>query len=111
MPKDAISDTASSVLANWGEPRKVKKSKEGIELWYYADTDAAGSTKTIWKGAVPFLLIPIPLLVPTGPKDVILHIDEGKVVLVETQWKSRSGGVCGMVPDGRGFMKFGCTKA
>ena len=89
--------TAAWLDAHWGKPSTIKQTGEGNpdEIWIY-------KFGTTWSGVVPFVLIPIPILIPTGREEVQFTLRDGNVVSAKVR-KSYSigagygcyGGICG----------------
>lgn len=63
--------TKADVLRDWGPPDDTETQGES-EVWTYYE----GLT---WIGAMPMLLVSVPLIVPTGRHDASLHLTDGVV--------------------------------
>jgi len=87
--------TAAWLQAHWGAPKRVSPgSAAGEELWTYEFGQC-------WCGVIPMVVIPIPLVLPTGSEKMVFLLRDGRVVSAECV-DSRHGGVgFGLIgPDG-----------
>jgi hypothetical protein len=50
----------------------------------------------MWNGIVPFVIVPIPLLLPVGKEEVCFVMHNGNVVSARQTVKQRSGGIAGI---------------
>jgi len=71
------------------------------EVWVYQGHDG-------WSGVVAFLIIPIPLIAPSGHRDVIINFKDGDLTKVEKQYSSQSNAMCGFL-FGFHSIEFGCS--
>jgi hypothetical protein len=81
-----------------GEPSRI----EG-DVWVYE------LNSNNWVGVVPFIIVPIPLVLPLSEERIEYEFTaEGlkSATLYTTRMK---GGICGIVPEGHG-LKLGCFK-
>jgi hypothetical protein len=78
--------TDSWLKANWDTPTSIKHTGAGDqdEIWVYKFGLA-------WNGVVPIVLIPIPLVLPTGKEQVQFALHQGHVIS-GTQCRSHSAG-------------------
>jgi hypothetical protein len=89
--------TAQWLEAHWGKPSTLRPESGGGggELWTYKFGNA-------WRGVVPMLIIPIPLILPTGSEKITLVVRHGRVVSADQFGSRFSGAGAGLLgPDGR----------
>ncbi len=78
--------------AHWGTPTEVKTvSAETEEVWTY------NLKRQCWWGVVPMVIIPIPLVVPTGAEKVAFQIRDGRVLSAETVQRHTAGAAAGLL--------------
>jgi len=81
------------VLKKWGEPSQ--KVKDGdLERWVYIQDDLS------WTGIMPLLIIPIPLMIPTGHYRTSMTFSGDRLIDSESVTKATSAFFCGISPDG-----------
>ena len=87
--------TAEWLRSNWGAPASIKAASEGTgELWTY------DFKRQCWCGVMPMVIIPIPLMVPTGTEKVVFLLRDDRVVNAKrVEWRT-SGVGGGLGPDG-----------
>jgi len=73
---------------------------EEKEIWLYQGSNG-------WSGIVAFLIIPIPLIAPSGHLDVVIKFKNGNLTEVEKQYSSGTYAICGLL-FGFHSMEFGC---
>lgn len=80
--------TDAILRASWGEPASIKPSSAICqdELWTY-------KFGRIWCGIVPCLVVPVPLLLPTGRERVIFFVRKGQVTKAEVVRSGSFGAV------------------
>jgi hypothetical protein len=84
--------TTGWLKANWGTPANVKVGSAGAEeVWTYT------FKRQCWCGVVPMVVIPIPLVVPTGAEKVVFKVREGRVVSAQTVQRHTGGAVTGLL--------------
>lgn len=96
--------TGGDMVRVYGKPEKTSGSGDA-EDWYYP----AGQK---WRGAVVYVILPIPLLVPTGHDYHVLHFRQG---LCETEdFQIDADQVhdfqCGLLSDRHGSMALQCSR-
>lgn len=76
-PAARLSDpTGADVRRELGEPDAIQSGPEGKERWVYR-------TGLRWHGAgLLLLVVPVPLLVPTGRNEATVHVRDGQVIAV-----------------------------
>jgi hypothetical protein len=68
--------TSAWLQTHWGRPYRVCPARSGAdEVWIYR-------FGPIWKGIMPMLIVPIPLELPLGEKEVCFWLRDGRVVSV-----------------------------
>jgi len=93
---DGVKYNGPWLRSHWGTPSTVKSEVEGAEVWTY------GFGQQCWCGVMPALVIPIPLMIPTGTEKVVFLLRDDQVVsATQVKWR-RSGGGVGLGPDGWG---------
>jgi hypothetical protein len=94
------SNCTSEWLRNyWGDPDRISHISGGSgEQWTY-------KFGLVWEGVVPFVIIPIPLVLPVAKEKVCFTLYDGRVV---TATRSRTvGGTYGFIPKPEGGGSFG----
>ena len=88
--------TGSWLKSNWGTPKSVKAvSGSNEELWTYQ------FKRQCWCGVIPMVIIPIPLVVPTGTEKAVFLLRDGRVVSAKRAKWWRGGAMAGLVgPEG-----------
>ena len=88
---NAVDYTAAWLNAHWGKPSRISSAGDGSqdEVWAY-------KFDTIWSGVVPIVLIPIPILLPTGRAQVLFYLRDGRVVSGELRESHSTGGAFGL---------------
>ncbi len=77
---------------HWGTPTRVQAASAGIEeVWTY------NLKRQCWCGVVPMLIIPSPLVVPTGAENVAFKVCDGRVLSAETVQRSSGGAAVGLL--------------
>lgn len=79
----------------WENPDLVSHGRGSEEIWTY-------KSRLIWKGVIPFVIIPIPLILPVAKEKVCLTLRDGHVVSASTITSRTAGGTFGLYqsPDG-----------
>jgi hypothetical protein len=88
--------TASWLREKWGDPKSIKHvaTQPPQEIWTYT----FGWT---WGGVIPCLIVPIPLVVPTGKEKVVFVLQNGRVVSAEvTEATDHYSGFFPISPEG-----------
>jgi len=80
----------AEVVDKWGDPdEKVKESSS--ERWVYKQK------KLSWAGLMPFIIVPIPLVIPTGHNKASLTFSEELLIKVKCEeQKIHNGFICGL---------------
>jgi hypothetical protein len=73
----------------WNSPDLVSKSAGSEEIWTY-------KTRLVWKGVIPFVIVPIPLILPVAKEKVCLTLRDGHVVGASVIRSHTAGGTYGM---------------
>lgn len=90
--------TAQWLEAHWGNPNTItpESGAGGGEIGTYK----FGSS---WRGVIPMLIVPIPLVLPTGSDRIVLVMRESRAVSAERVGSRFSGAGAGLLgPDGFG---------
>lgn len=77
------------LIQAWGEP-DLKYREGGYEYWRY-DKD-----KYIWSGVVAVVIIPIPLMVPTGTDHAIFKVHDTNILSVSENRNFGKTVLCGL---------------
>lgn len=99
---NATAYTTAWLEAHWGKPSVIRHAGPGglDETWTYKfDLNCTG--------ALLFVIIPIPLEVPTGREGVQLAIRAGRVISGEQRFTRTVGGIVGYSLGPCGFSGFG----
>ena len=91
-------NTIEELKMYWGKPNKVTQISGGSdEIWTY-------KFKSIWEGVIPFVIIPIPLVLPVGTEKVCLTLRDGHIVSASGTKSCMAGGTYGVIlsPEGGG---------
>lgn len=80
---------------HWGEPPHIKPVSTPAqgELWTY-------SFDRKWCGVIPYIVAPLPLLLPIGRERVVFHICEGRVAKADVITIGGYQAVAGWGPEG-----------
>ncbi len=93
------------VKTNWGEPSEIHRGRgDGEEVWIYEFTPLV-------VGAVPCVILPIPLIVPNGKESVALTFRNGRVISARQRTGAASAATYGFMfgpcgPSGFGHQVF-----
>ena len=91
-------DSSARLLKEWGEPDSRDEEDDGSERWRYTGFLRGA-------GVIVFVLLPIPLVVPTGLESVEFTVRDGLVVHAKSSANTMPWGMgCGWAP---GFMHGG----
>jgi hypothetical protein len=86
--------TSEWLRTYWNNPDCVSHGAgNSEEIWTY-------KSRRVWKGVVPFAIIPIPLILPVGQEKVCLTLRDGRVVSASTTRSATVGGTYGFIPPG-----------
>ena len=85
----STNENTKTIQSRYGLPTSIETNGDA-ETWRYK-----GSLG--WSGIVPILVIPIPLIVPTGHRDTVLNFSNGKLVSVTNEGTSGPAAVCGLL--------------
>ena len=91
--------TSSWLENHWGKPASVSiaANDPGAEIWTYRFGHSL-------YGAMPVLIVPIPLILPLGREKVLFCIRQDRVVSAERVEGDWSGAMAGLTnPEGRAF--------
>lgn len=93
--------TAEWLHASWGTPNSIHHvAKTSDEVWTY-------KSGPIWEGVVPFLIIPVPLILPVAHEIVCFSLHNGYVVSARVTKPFVVGGTYGFIPNPEGGGSFG----
>jgi len=92
--------TKFDVRKLWGEPDAIAQSGS-VEYWHY-------NREIGWSGLLIGLVIPIPLMVPTGYRETILEFSGDNLLKVDYRHTKGRGLLCGILQVHSGF-RSGCT--
>lgn len=85
----------------WGNPSHINHaSGASEEIWIY-------KFDTAWEGMVPFVIIPIPLMLPVAKEKVCFSLHDGHVVGANVTKSIVVGGTYGFIPNPEGGGSFG----
>jgi hypothetical protein len=85
----------------WGEPQHISHNSTGSdEIWTY-------NSGLVWEGVVPFVIIPIPLVLPVAHEKVCFSLHDGRVVSASVTRSCTVGGTYGFIPNPEGGGSFG----
>lgn len=88
--------TAAWLKSNWGSPASVKAVSGGAEERWTYDFE-----QQCWCGVMPMLIIPVPLMVPTGHEKVVFLLKDGRVVSAKRVKQYRAMAIAGLFsPEG-----------
>ncbi len=85
----------SDVLTTWGEPDKKIVLDDKVEAWEYHRT-------TAFSGPLLWLLLQIPLVIPTGHRDTSIFFDNDALIRTTVQSNGISWAGCGCFDSGCG---------
>lgn len=89
------------VRANWGEPSEIHRGRaDGEEVWVY-------EFSPLVVGAVPCVVVPLPLFLPNGKESVSLTFKNGRVVSATQRTGKASAAVYGVMLGPCGPSAFG----
>jgi hypothetical protein len=91
-PTNTIVYTSAWLDAHWGKPTSISRTSTSglVEIWTY-------KFDRIWEGAIPFVVIPIPLVLPVGREQVLFVLRDGRVISGtkrQLQWGGGAVGFC-----------------
>lgn len=93
--------TSEWLQENWGSPSHVRPaSGASEEIWTYKFDRA-------WEGIVPFVIIPIPLILPVAKEKVCFSLHDGRVIGASITKAFVVGGTYGFIPSPDGGGGFG----
>lgn len=84
----------------WENPDLVSQGAGSDETWTY-------KSRLIWKGVMPFVIVPIPLILPVAREKVCLILRDGHVVSASTTTSHIAGGTYGLYQSSDGNMGWG----
>lgn len=93
--------TRELVRKEWGTPDRTETSA-GVERWFY-------NRELRWSGAIVLVIVPIPLVVPTGHYQTALDFSDEQLIYVHSGLRIWYGSVCGVVNGGHDIA-VGCFK-
>ena len=93
--------TSEWLLTRWGTPQSIRHvAGSSDEIWIY-------KSGTIWAGVVPFVLIPVPLMLPISKEKVSFSLHDRRVVRATVTKPWVVGGTFGFIPNPEGGGTFG----
>jgi hypothetical protein len=88
--------TSEWLRTYWGDPEHISHiSANSDEIWTY-------KSGLVWEGVVPFVIIPIPLVLPVAKEKVCFSLHDGHVVSVSVTKSCTVGGTYGFIPNPEG---------
>lgn len=93
---EVTSPTTAWLREHWGEPTTIghRQGPPVDEVWTYKYGRA-------WYGAVPCVIVPIPLILPLESRKVVFYAREGRVVEAKVVEESKNAGwIAGFTPGG-----------
>jgi hypothetical protein len=84
---NTLTYTAAWLDAHWGKPKTIKRTGKGNleDVWIY-------KFDTTWSGVMPVVVIPIPILIPTGREQVLFTMRDGNVISAKVRKSYSTGG-------------------
>lgn len=76
------------VLRVWGAPDRRRDEGRRTVLYYRSGL--------AWSGVVPWVLIPIPVVVPVGTNQAVLVFEDERLVSASAEDRDGAGGLCGL---------------
>jgi hypothetical protein len=100
--RDETSECTSQWLRTyWGDPEHISRiPANSNEIWTY-------KSGLVWEGVVPFVIIPIPLILPVTREKVRFSLHDGRVVSASVTESCTVGGTFGFIPHPEGGASFG----
>ena len=98
---NGLAYTSEWLQKSWGTPYSIRPATgTSDEVWTYR-------SGPIWVGVVPFVIIPVPLILPVAKEKVRFSLHDGHVVsaIVTEGWAV--GGTYGFIPNPEGGGAFG----
>jgi len=86
----APNTTKTEATEQWGRPDKTEHVDAIRERWFYFNGLS-------WAGIIPMLILPIPLVIPTGHDYVELLFEGENAVNARTSQTGWSGFACGLL--------------
>jgi hypothetical protein len=98
---NAVVYTSEWLQTSWGTPNSIRRlAGTPDEVWTYR-------SGPIWEGVVPFVIIPVPLVLPITKKKVRFSLRDGHVVSATVTDSFAVGGTFGFIPNPEGGGTFG----
>jgi hypothetical protein len=96
-----LSCTSEWLRTHWGNPDRISRNATNSdEIWTY-------KSGAIWEGIVPFVIIPVPLILPVAKEKVCFNLHDGHVVSARVTESFVVGGTYGFIPNPEGGGSFG----
>ena len=93
--------TLEWLRTSWGAPAHISRvPASSDEVWTYKGD-------LVWEGVIPFVIIPVPLLVPATKEKVCFSVHDGHVVSARVIQSWLVGGTYGWIPNPEGGGSFG----
>jgi hypothetical protein len=93
--------TSEWLRTYWGDPQQISHLSENLdEIWTY-------KSGLVWEGVVPFVIIPIPLVLPVAHEKVCFMLHDGRVVSASVTRSCTVGGTYGIILNPNGGGSFG----
>jgi len=82
---------------HWGQPSSMARSSRSgeDEIWTYKFNHS-------WCGIMPYIVIPIPLVLPVGKERVVFYVHDGRVGKAIVTKRGGFQAIAGFGPDGPG---------
>lgn len=97
---NAIVYTPDLLRKYWNSPDSVTHGAGSDEVWTY-------KTRLVCKGVIPFVIVPIPLILPVAWEKVCLTLRDGHVVSASTTRSVTAGGTYGIYESPEGSPGWG----
>jgi hypothetical protein len=93
--------TSEWLQKSWGTPDSIRHATgTSDEVWTY-------KSGPIWEGVVPFVIVPVPLILPVAKEKVRFSLHDGYVVSAAVTESWAVGGTYGFIPNPEGGGGFG----
>ena len=97
---NAVVYTPDLLRKYWNSPDLVNHGVGSEEIWTY-------KSRLVWKGVIPFVIVPIPLILPVAREKVCLTLRDGHVVSASLTRSRTAGGTYGLYQSPEGNLGWG----
>jgi len=104
---NAVVYTSEWLQTHWGSPNRVSRTLDNSDaIWTY-------TFRPIWEGVTPFVIIPVPLMLPTEKQKVSFVLHDGYIISARTTEPWMVGCIAGfsLSPEGGGNFGGACFNA